>query len=127
MRCVCIRLSLVIAACSVTAMMGQTPTATLQGTVQDATGAFVPDTRIVITNVATNEKREVSTDSAGRYVQPFLLPGTYTITAEKVGFRTVVQQNVKLEVGQNRSVDLTLEIGTVTRSEEHTSELQSHS
>src|SRR5689334_10543016 len=96
-------------------LVAQTPTGILQGVVQDASGGVVPDAKIVITNVATNERRELRTDSAGRYVQPFLLPGTYSITAEKTGFRTIVQENVKIDVGQNRSVNLELEIGGVTQ------------
>ena len=71
--------------------------------------------KIVITNIATNETRELRSDSAGRYVQPFLLPGTHTVSAEKVGFRSVVQENVKVDVAQNRSVNLTLEVGGVTQ------------
>src|SRR5215831_10764131 len=96
-------------------MLAQTPTGTIQGLIQDATGGVVPDAKIIVINVATNEKHELRSDSAGRYVQPFLLPGTYTVSAEKIGFRTVVQENVKIDVTQNRSVNLTLEVGGVTQ------------
>jgi len=92
----------------------QTPTGILQGVVTDPSGASVPDARVVMTNVATNEVRELRTDATGRYVQPFLPPGTYTVAAEKTGFRLVRQENVKLDVGQNRSVNFTLEVGVVT-------------
>jgi hypothetical protein len=105
-------------ACSIflgLALLAQTPTGTIQGTVQDSSESVVPAAKITITNVATNEPRSLLTDEAGRYVQPFLPPGTYSVTAEKPGFRTVRQEDVKVDVGQNRSVNFTLEIGGVTQ------------
>jgi len=95
-------------------ILAQTPTGTLQGTVQDSSGAFVPDAKVTITNVATNETVTLATDATGRYVRPFLPPGIYTVAVEKEGFRTVRQENVRLNVGQNRTVNLTLEVGVVT-------------
>jgi len=105
----------VLALCLAVSMSGQTPTGTVQGTVTDSTGAVIPGARIVITNIHTNEAKELRTGPSGRYVQPFLLPGTYTVLAEQNGFRPQRQENVKLNVGQNRSVDLTLEVGAVTQ------------
>jgi hypothetical protein len=99
-------------------MFAQTPTATLQGSVLDASGAVVPGATIVITNSNTNESVQVSSGSDGRYLRPFLLPGTYSITVEKTGFRSVRQENIKLDVGQNRSVDLTIEVGAITQQVE---------
>ena len=104
-----------IAFFSVLPAFSQTPTGTIQGVVQDASGGLIPDATISIVNVATNETKQLRTDSAGRYVQPFLLPATYTVTAEKDGFRRVKEQNIKLDVSQNRSVDFHLAIGVVTQ------------
>lgn len=94
---------------------GQTPTATLQGTVTDPDGAVVPDAKVTITNIATGESRSLNTDGAGRYVQPFLLPGNYRVTVEKTGFQTLRQENVRLDVGQNRTLDLSLAVGSVSQ------------
>jgi len=96
-------------------LLGQTPTGTIQGTVQDATSAAVPEARVVITNVDTGEVKEVRTDASGRYVQPFLLAGTYSVAVEKQGFRPVKQERIKLDVAQNRSVDFALEVGALTQ------------
>jgi len=95
-------------------LRAQTPTGTLQGIVKDPTGAVVPGAKVTITNVQTGESRVIMTDESGRYVQMFLLPGNYRITVEKAGFQTLRQENVRLEVGQNRSVDLTLAVGAIT-------------
>jgi hypothetical protein len=96
--------------------VAQTPTGTIQGIVEDSSGAVMPDATIKIVNVNTNEVKDLRTDAGGRYLQPFLLPGTYSVTAEKEGFRPVRQDNILLDVGQNRSVDLKLEVGS-TRQE----------
>ena len=98
----------------------QTPTGTIQGIVQDGSHAVVPGAKIVIINERTNETKELRTDGLGHYIVPFLLPGSYAVSAERAGFRTVREQNVKLDVGQNRSVNLVLEIGLTSQSVEVT-------
>ena len=54
--------------------------ATLSGTVTDQSGGIVPKAEISIKNTATGLTRAVSTDSAGFYSAPNLLPGNYEIT-----------------------------------------------
>jgi hypothetical protein len=106
---------LLLAAFSLASLIAQTPTATLQGTVLDATNAVVPDARVTITNANTNESIRVTTGADGRYIRPFLPPGTYFLVVEKTGFRAVRQENVKLDVAQVRVVDIVLEVGAVTQ------------
>ena len=49
-------------------LLAQTPdTATLQGTVQDATQAAVPGTHIVLTNELTGFVRQATSDGVGRF------------------------------------------------------------
>jgi Carboxypeptidase regulatory-like domain len=108
-------LLLFVVGLSLSVLTAQTPTATLQGTIRDATGAVVPEAKVTITNANTNEAIEVSTNSEGRYLRPFLPPGAYVVTVEKTGFRTVRQENIRLNVGQNRSVDLALEVGAIAQ------------
>lgn len=93
----------------------QTPTGIIQGLVLDSTGAVVPNARVAITNVNTGEKEELQTTSSGRFVRPFLRTGTYTVQVELEGFRTARQDNVKLDVGQTRELNLTLEIGAIAQ------------
>ncbi len=93
---------------------GQTPTGTLQGTVLDQTGAALAGAAVHVTNKNTNEVKDITTDTAGRYVVPFLTPGVYSVTVEAKGFGTSTQDNVKIDVSQNRSVNFTLQVGAVT-------------
>src|SRR6516225_1317467 len=62
----------------------------LSGTVTDPSGALIPSAQISIKNTATGVVRVVTTDAAGLYTAPNLLPGTYEITASAPGFATVV-------------------------------------
>ena len=111
MRRWAISLSLLVSLYVATAP-AQTPTGTLQGGVTDPSGASVPGATIKITNTQTNEGRSLTTDSGGRFVQPLLPPGTYQIEASSQGFQPVRVDNIKLDVGQNRSVDFKLSVST---------------
>ena len=99
---------------SVYAGLGQTPTGTVQGTVLDETGAAIPNATVQVTNTATNETKNLTTDAAGRYVLPFLTPSSYSITAQAKGFTSARVDNVKIDVSQNRSVNFTLKVGSVS-------------
>src|SRR5580704_13556249 len=48
---------------------------TLSGTVTDATGSVIPNAKLSIANIATRVTRSVTTDTAGFYSVPNLLPG----------------------------------------------------
>lgn len=96
-------------------LLAQTPTGTIQGIIKDATEAVVPDAKVVITHVETNTTSTLTTDATGRYILPLARPGLYSITVEKAGFRTLRQENIRLDVSQNRSVDLVLQVGAMTQ------------
>ena len=91
----------------------QTSTATLQGTVTDTGGGVLPGVILKIQSPATGLSREAVTNTAGVYVLNFLPAGRYVVTAELPGFKAVRHDDVALEVGQNRTLDLLLEVGRV--------------
>jgi hypothetical protein len=78
----------------VIAVFAQRDLGTIAGTVTDPTGAAIPNAKITITEVATNESYTLTSNSSGEYVRPALKPGTYTVAAEAQGFRRVAQENV---------------------------------
>ena len=95
-------------------VFGQATSATLVGTVKDATGAVIPGANITITNVQTQVKSVWTTNSAGDYNAPFLLPGEYEVTAEKEGFKRAVRKGVTLQVGDRSRIDFDLAVGAVS-------------
>ena len=64
----------------VTTASAQQFTGTIQGTVQDPAGAVVAGAEVSVINTATNETRNVTTETDGAYVVPQLKPGFYCET-----------------------------------------------
>src|ERR1700693_2154590 len=91
------------------------------GTVTDQSGGAVANATVVVTNVQTGVVRNLTTDDAGEYVAPNLLPGTYSVRAAIAGFKALARQNIFLEVGKDIRVDLQLSPGDVTQTVEVTS------
>ena len=99
---------------SATPLAAQQFSGTVRGRVQDSSGAVVPAADVTIILVATNETQVVTTDGDGAYVAPNLKPGTYRITVAKQGFKSAAIADVKVDVQQSRSVNVTLELGQAT-------------
>lgn len=78
--------------------------ATLTGTVSDPSGAAIPNAQLSIQNVATGETRTVSTDNAGLYSAPNLLPGRYDVTVTAPGFSTAVRTGERHAAGRTAGV-----------------------
>jgi hypothetical protein len=97
-------------------LFSQTITGRILGTVTDQTGATLSGATVVITDVQRGVSRTVTTDEAGVYVAPNLVPGVYTIRAEAKGFRTVERRDVGLEVAQDIRIDLALQPGEVSQT-----------
>ena len=56
------------------AAVAQTSTAAIHGTMQDATGAVIPEAKVVLTNVDTGvERRTVSNNASASSVHPLSL------------------------------------------------------
>lgn len=92
--------------------------AKLSGTVFDPSGAPVAGATVTATNVATGVAIPVTTNDSGVYSLPSLLPGKYTLTAERSGFRKTVTRDVDLQVGSMLNLNLTLELGQTSESVE---------
>jgi hypothetical protein len=92
------------------------PTGMIVGTVVDQTGAAVPGARVSAINQGTSETRTVETDGAGNFSFPVLPVGNYTIRAEKPGFHVFEQKDIVLQVDQNVTVPVTMQLGEVTQT-----------
>ncbi len=91
----------------------QVVTATLQGTVQDHSGAMIQKATVTVTNTSTNISTTALTNSEGRFVFPALLPGgPYTVKADAPGFKTSLQAGIHLDVNQMAAISLVMEVGS---------------
>src|ERR1700736_6414281 len=77
------------------------------GTVTDQSGAVIAGATVSIIDTQRGLARTLTTDQAGEYNAPTLIPGTYTVRVEAKGFQALNRENVELEVGKEVRVDLT--------------------
>jgi len=102
------------------AAMAQDIFGRIAGTVTDPTGAAIPNAKITVTNQETKLARTVTADGRGFYVAPELPAGTYSVTAEEKGFKTVTKAGNDLVAGARLTVDLTLPVGNAAENIEVT-------
>ena len=110
-------LSLLITA---TAVVGwsQTVNGTLVGTVTDATGAVVPNAKVIATETNTNVIHSGQTNESGNFIFPNLQPGIYSVAIEATGFKREARPAIELRVDSTVRVDAQLQPGSLTETVE---------
>jgi len=102
---------LILASAGAVNLFAQGATASISGTILDSSGAAIPAAALEIRNTGTGEKRNVNSDSQGRFVFPELAIGDYELQASKMGFQTVIRKGITLDVGRAPVIDFQLPIG----------------
>jgi protocatechuate 3,4-dioxygenase beta subunit len=74
----------------VTPLCPQSTNASLTGRITDSSKAVVPDAKVIVINTGTRIRYETITNQTGSYYVTNLLPGTYRIEVEKLGFKVVI-------------------------------------
>src|SRR5581483_550302 len=92
----------------------------IQGTIADQTGAPVPGVTVTIIDEDRGIERTLTTDNAGEYNAPNLIPGNKRVRAQIMGFKVSEQTGIKLEVGQDIRQDLVLQPGDISEKIEVT-------
>ena len=95
---------------------GQLNRGQIRGTVTDPQGAVVPTVEVTVTNVSTGEANHVTTNSAGFYLVPDLLPGAYTINFQATGFAKLEVTSVQVQAGTAVTVDGNMKLGQAAES-----------
>src|SRR5215475_2884428 len=88
-------------------------TATITGSVKDASGAVLDGALITATHIESGQRRAASADASGSYTLPSLPVGAYELTVEQAGFKQEVRRGINLAIGQEAVVDLVLQVGNV--------------
>lgn len=91
--------------------MAQTTGGVFRGEIRDATDAVVPHARIEFHSASTGLTVTAESNGQGLYVSPDLIPGLWSLRAERAGFRTEVVGPILLEVNQTVRVDFGLHVG----------------
>jgi hypothetical protein len=103
---------------SMTPVLAQVDRAELEGTVTDQSGAAVAGAGVKILAVDTGIAQEQMSNSKGYYRFPGLAVGRYKVTVANAGFKTKVIEDVIVQVGQTRTLDATLAVGSPTEKVE---------
>ncbi len=99
-----------------TRAMAQLSTSTISGTVKDSSGGVISGVQVTVTNTETGFTRSGATASDGTYKFPALPVGAYEVKAEHPGFQREVQSGLKLAVGQEAVINLSLQVGAVEQT-----------
>src|SRR5436309_593601 len=90
--------------------------AIVSGRVSDTSGGVVPNVSIELINRATQVKSPTLTNAEGIFVFPSVPPGAYEVNARITGFTASRIEAVTLEVGQSKTLNITLTPGDVKQS-----------
>ena len=94
----------------------QLPTGTILGVVKDTSGAVIPGASLTIINIDTSLTRFGSSSEDGSYRFPALPVGRYRIEVMKEGFSALTRTGITLEVAQEATIELVLEVGSPAQS-----------
>jgi hypothetical protein len=89
-------------------------TGTIRGQAKDPSGAILPGVTVTLTGKATQRIQTTITSEVGGYTFPAVPPGQYSLGFELAGFKRLVRDNITLNVREIASIDVSLEVGTVS-------------
>jgi hypothetical protein len=94
----------------------------IRGTVQDISGATIPDTQITLHSIDENTDRTVTSDATGSYAFENVLANRYSIRARHDGFADTVVGGITLAARQDLRYTLQMKISQQSSTVEVTSD-----
>lgn len=104
--------SALLAMVSIKPGLAQVDTATLNGTISDSSGAVITNAKVSVVSRSTGESRDTITNRDGIYIIPKLPVGQYDILFSSQHFQGLTFEGVKLQAGQNVTLDARLSLAT---------------
>src|ERR1700739_448667 len=98
-------------------------TGSIVGLVNDPSGAVIGEAKVTLTNVATGQVIDLTTNSSGSFSSGALVPGNYRTRITVKGFKSVEVPSTVL-VGNTATVNVTLQIGNEEVIEVYSSSLE---
>jgi len=91
----------------------------ISGTITDSAGAVLAGAKVSLVNEAALEVRETVTNSSGYFTFSAVTPGSYTVSAEAKGFKSLKQTGIEMHTGDVRTLsNLQLSVGAVSETVE---------
>src|SRR5712692_3534728 len=100
------------------ALWAQEGRGTITGRVTDESGGVIAGADVRVTNKETGATAATRSNETGNYTIPYLMPGTYILSAEISGFKKIDRRGIEVRVGDVLNIDVPLQIGNRTESVE---------
>jgi Carboxypeptidase regulatory-like domain/TonB-dependent Receptor Plug Domain len=97
-------------------ILAQASSASLRVSIADTTGAVIPDAAVIIRNTDTNQEQRSASGKSGSTSFSFLKPGHYALIVSKDTFSDIAVENILLNVGDDRQLELVLKVGSATQT-----------
>ena len=91
---------------------------TVSGNLTDPSAAVIQGAKVTLLDEEKGYLVSTMSDSNGHYLFPSIPPGVYSVTAEIRGFQKTVRTQIKLNVSENATANLTMKIASETQSVE---------
>jgi hypothetical protein len=92
----------------------QETTGSIEGRIVDPQG--LPVAGATVTATGPQGARVAAATSDGRFVVPFLTPGTYAVRVEALSFKLLEQRDIVVQLGQTVELPLRLDVGAVAET-----------
>jgi len=99
-------------------LAGQGYFGSVTGVLTDSSGAVLAHANVVLVDQEKGFTFKTTSDANGTYLFRSVPPGTYSVTAEMSGFEKTLRQNIKVNVNDNVTANLTLKVGASTQTVE---------
>ncbi len=107
-------IALLVSALFMFPALAQVASGILAGTVIDESGGVLPGVEVTVTNQGTNRVAKAVTSGVGSFRITNLNPGLYEVRVALEGFKTYVARDVKINVDEEYSITVKLEVGSVS-------------
>jgi|KBSMisStandDraft_5_1062788.scaffolds.fasta_scaffold08296_2 hypothetical protein len=97
---------------------GQVDEGAITGTVQDPSGAVIPNAEVVLLNTDQGRTLQTKSDASGAYTFSPVRAGHYTVTVSAQGFAKTTQKNITVNVAQALQLNVSLKPGGTTETVE---------
>ncbi len=92
----------------------QVVTSEIRGTVTDQEGNAIEGVQVIVTDTRTNQTQGTLTSASGRYAVLHLQPGgPFSVQAQSIGYRSMIQTGIAVTLSQARTVNFELAISAV--------------
>ena len=86
------------------------------GSVTDESGGVMAGATVTVTDQDRGTSRLLTSDAAGAFAAPSLIPGNYSVRVEATGFNTSVRKDILVQVGSDARVDIVMKAGSQTQT-----------